>query len=149
MSVTIAITGIKELDMVLKMMPRAIDDKFMLQVNTEKAKPLVQRMKLTAPEGPTGNLVDSIGVVRMSKRLGQLGTVWVGPRRKGGHRGFAGHLVEFGTKTRTNKRGANRGIMPKTPFAEPSFIATAPQIKAGETEAIAKVLVKTMRRYLK
>lgn len=148
MSVQIAITGLKELDNVLRMMPRALDNKFITQVNTEKAKPLVQRMKLTAPEGPTGNLVDSIGVVKMGRRSGELGTVWVGARR-GRYKGNHGHLVEFGTKSRRNKRGANRGVMPKKPYAKPSFIATAPQIEAGQTVAIAKVLVKTMRRYLK
>lgn len=148
MSVNIAITGIKELDNVLKMMPRALDDKFMTQVNTERAKVLVQKMKLTAPEGPTGNLVDSIGTVKKRKAQ-ELGTVWTGPRRKGGYKGFAGHLLEFGTKQRKNRKGANRGVMHKKPFAKPSFDATKGQIEGGIAESVAKVLVRTMRRYLK
>lgn len=114
------------------------------------AKPLVEKEKLLAPEGPTGNLVDSIGAVRTSiNKANALGEVRVGPRRKGGYKGFAGHLVEYGTKRRTNKRGANRGIMPKDPFAKPAFDATKGQIESIITQSVGKVMIRTMKRYLK
>jgi hypothetical protein len=146
MSVRLSITGTKQLDNVLKMLPRSMDDKFMTQVNTDVSKILVQKMKLTAPEGPTGNLVDSIGTIK-KKNAQELGTVWNGPRRN--KKGFAGHLVEFGTKTRRTKRGANRGIMPKNNFVERSFDASKAQMQSERNTSIARVLVKTMRRYLK
>ena len=144
------LTGYKELDAVFKALPRSMDQKTWSAINFERSKVLVQRMKLNAPEGPTGNLVDSIGSVKMNpKRAIELGTVWTGPRRKNGYKGFAGHLVEFGTRQRKNKKGANRGIMPKKPFAEKSFRQVEPQMESGIAAAAQKVIVRVAKRFLK
>lgn len=143
------LTGFKELDNVFKALPRSMDHKTWSAINFERSKVLVQKMKLMAPEGPTGNLVDSIGSVKLSAKKTALGAVWTGPRRKGGHKGFAGHLVEFGTKSRKTKKGANRGIMPKKPFAKPSFRAVAPEMERGLADSARKVIVRTAKRFLK
>lgn len=145
MSVKISITGVKELDNVLKMLPRSLDDKFMYSVNREVSKHVVNKMKLLAPEGPTGNLVDSIGTIKKRKSQ-ELGTAWSGPRRP---KGSAGHLVEFGTRARRTKKGANRGKMPKNPFVEKAFDATKGIMQSERNTAVARVLVRTMRRYLR
>lgn len=152
------ITGIKELDDVFSKMPLELTDKVLQQAHTAALKPLVIREKLTAPEGPTGNLIDSIGVVKASARsIGQrdLGAVVAGPRRKGGHKGHAGHLVEFGTASRKTKgkgkfpADVNRGKMPASPFALPSWRATQESVKGIVTQKIAEKLVSFMRRTLK
>lgn len=137
--------GYKEIQAALKALPKAMSDKVWSDINYERSKIVVNRMKLNAPEGPTGNLVDSIGAVRMKRE--RLGAVWVGPRRRGGKRGFAGHLVEFGTRQRKTRTGANRGKMPVNPFAEKSFNQTASQLEKSLADSAKKVLVRTIKRY--
>lgn len=146
----ISITGLREIDKVLEELPKQMTHTILGAAHAAAAKPLVERAKLTAPEGPTGNLVDSIGAVKTSiKRADKIGQVWVGPRRKGRYKGFAGHLVEFGTKRRRTKKGANRGIMPAKPFMAPAFNQTKSEVERQIAQQIGKVMVRTMRRHLK
>lgn len=150
MSVTVVVTSIKELDDVFREMPRALSHKVMGAAFEDAAKPLVEKEKLLAPEGPTGNLVDSIGARRISiSRAGAAGEVHVGPRRGGKYKGYAGHLVEYGTKQRKTRKGANRGSMTADPFAEPAYKATKNTVEARIQQSIAKVLLRTMNRYIK
>ena len=149
MKVNISMTGAKEIDTLLHQMPLALTHKVLSDAHVRAAKPLVEKEKLTAPEGPTGNLVDSIGSVRTSfKRANVIGEVKVGPRG-GRFKGNHGHLVEFGTAPRENKKGANRGVMPKQPFAKPSFDQTKDRVEGAIAQEIAKVMVRTMKRYAK
>lgn len=151
----IRVTGVKELDRLLRALPKEVTHQVLSAANAAAAKPLVEREKLLAPEGPTGNLVDSIGVVRTPiKRANILGEATVGPRRKRPYRGQAGHLVEFGTKKRKlkgrgqYKAGTNRGVMPAKPFARPAFRQTKDAVLSGIKEQIAKKLVSRMKREL-
>lgn len=142
------ITGIKEVREALRALPKAVNnDKVWSDINYDRSKIIVNRAKLNAPEGPRGDLVDSIGSVRM-KRQG-LGTVWTGARRRGGKKGFHAHLVEDGTKQRKTKKGANRGIMPKNPFMEKTFIQTAPEVEKALGTSATRVITRTAKRYLK
>lgn len=146
------VTGVKEIDAVLKGLPAQLSDKVIQTANLYAAKPLIEKAKLTAPEGPTGNLVDSIGAVKerastFGKR--EVGQIVVGPRRKGSYKGFAGHLVEYGTKDRTNKRGANRGKVTGIHFMEKSFDATNDQILSRFNEGTGKALSSFMRRTIR
>lgn len=145
----ISVTGYKEIDEVLKHLPSALQDSVVSSAHLKAAKITVEREKLLAPEGPTGNLVDSIGAVKIGKKGTNVGEVWVGPRRKGGKKGFAGHLVEFGTRPRRNKKGANRGVMPKHPFAKPAFDQTHQQVQGVIATELGKSVVRTMKKYLK
>lgn len=147
----ISITGIQEIDRVLKELPKQMTHTILSTAHAAAAKPLVQKEKLLAPEGPTGNLVDSIGVSKVNiKKANKLGEVRVGPRRKGGYKGFAGHLVEFGTKPRrTRKKNAYRGVMRSKPFARPSFAQTKIEVEKKIGVEIGRVMVRTMRKYLR
>jgi len=146
----ISITGLKEIDQVLKNLPKEMSHKVLGSAHFAAAKPLVEKEKLLAPEGPTGNLVDSIGATRLSlKKASELGEVSVGPRRKGGYKGFAGHLVEYGTKERKNKKGAKRGKMPKNPFAKKAFAATKGQVESSIKNELGKVVLRTMKKFIK
>jgi HK97 gp10 family phage protein len=150
MSVKISVTGVKEIDAVLKGLPLQLNHKILGQAHADAAKPLVDRAKLLAPEGPTGNLVDSIGVEKTSlAKATEVGAVTAGPRRGGRNRGYAAHLVEFGTRVRRNKKGANRGVMPKKPFMEPAFTATKSQVEGRIAESIGKKLIAFMKKTLK
>lgn len=146
----ISVTGVKEIDKVLRELPKQMTHQILGAAHAAAARPLVERAKLLAPEGPTGNLVDSIGVSKTNiKKTNKLGEVRVGPRRKGGFKGFAGHLVEYGTKLRKNRKGARRGFMRPKPFMKPAFGLTKFQIEKDIALQIGKVMVRTMRRYLK
>lgn len=154
MSVKVSVTGLNEIDTLLKKLPDNVKHSVLSSAHANAAKPLVTKMQLLAPEGPTGNLVDSVGVVKMNiKRANAVGEVRVGPRRKGRYKGYAGHLVEFGTKQRYTRgrgkyrAGASRGIMPKKPFVEPSFHQTKTQVEKNIAVSIGKSMVRTMRRY--
>lgn len=143
----ISITGDKAIDAILRNLPPALSDKVMGSIHYNAAKPLVEKEKALAPEGPTGNLVDSIGAYRLGKKASTaIGQVRVGPRRRGGYKGFAGHLVEFGTSKRSTNKGANRGVMPADPFALPAFNATKREIErliVSDTQRIVLRVMKT------
>jgi HK97 gp10 family phage protein len=147
--VKLSVTGVKEIDQLLKGMPSQLTHNVLAQAHTAAAKPLVDRAKLLAPEGPTGNLVDSIGTERLPRGTAEIGQVQAGPRRSRKHKGHAGHLVEYGTKKRANKSGANRGTMPKTPFMKPAFDSTKNQIEGSIAEQIGRKLFSYMKRTLK
>lgn len=147
--IQISLTGDKDIDAVLRGMPLQLTHTVLQAANAEAAKPLVEKAKLLAPEGPTGRLIDSIGVVKQSvKRAGELGEIQAGPRR-GRYGGHHAHLVERGTKARINERGANRGYMPKHPFMEPAFKATHGIVLGRINDAIGKKLYSFMKRTIK
>jgi HK97 gp10 family phage protein len=154
MKVKISVTGIKEIDDVVKNLPTALQHSTLQSAHAAAAKPLVEREKLLAPEGPTGHLVDSIGIVKTPLRKANvIGEVSVGPRWKKG--GRHAHQVEFGTVDRKligrgkYKAGTKRGIMPKKPFAQPAFTQTKDAVEKGIAVNIGKAVVRVIKRYLK
>jgi hypothetical protein len=150
MNFSVSITGEKAIDEILRALPRELTHQVLGAAHFAAAKPLVEREKLLAPEGPTGNLVDSIGAVKTPiKRANTVGEVIVGPRRGrgNGRRGGAGHLVEFGTRRRYNRRGAYRGVMKPKPFAAPAFRQEKGNVEKLIAVSIGKSVLRTMRRY--
>jgi HK97 gp10 family phage protein len=143
------ISGAKEIDAALYGMPAQLTHKVLQAAHYDASKVLVEKEKNTAPEGPTGHLIDSIGVVKPSfSKANELGLVEVGPRR-GRYKGNAAHLVEFGTVQRENKKGANRGTMPATPFAEPAWQQTKNAVINAINEKIGIHLWRFMKRTIK
>lgn len=148
----IKLTGDKELDKFLKGLPKELNNTLLTKTHINAAKHVVEKAKLLAPEGPTGNLVDSIGTQATGvKRQRSLGETHTGPRRgRGkGQRGFAGHLVEYGTKTRKTKRGANRGKMKANPFMAPAWEATKTKVEPSISAEHSKVVIKYMKKTVK
>lgn len=150
MDVKIRLTGVNEIDRVLKGLPEQLNHKVLQQAHASASKVLVDTAKLTAPEGPTGKLIDSIGVIKPSyAKAGELGLIEVGPRR-GRYKGNAAHLVEYGTRPRKLKsNGANRGIMPRRPFMEPSWDKTKDTVLSSINEFLGKALWRFMKRTIK
>jgi len=144
-------TGVKEIDAVLKGLNDQLSDKVIQAANIYASKPLVEKAKLLAPEGPTGHLVDSIGAVKDAAKLDSraIGQVQVGPRRRGGYKGFAGHLVGYGTKERQTKKGANRGKMIPNNFMEKAFNATKEEILNRFNDTTGRSLANFMKRTVK
>lgn len=92
----------------------------LIEVVKNTAKTIQKSAKLNAPvskvtksRGKNGDLKRSI---RPKYFDGGLSATVVPRKPKGSHR----HLVEYGTKTRSTKSGANRGKMPKQPFMGPA-----------------------------
>lgn len=145
----ISVTGVKEIDQVLRGLPKQLNHRVLGQAHAAAAKPLIDKAKVMTPKR-TGGLQKSIGAVKLSQRKATIvGEVHAGPRRGKSQKGYHGHLVEYGTKKRTNKRGANRGVMPSKPFMEPAFQATKGQIEGLIGQEIGKKLVAFMTRTLK
>jgi HK97 gp10 family phage protein len=144
--ITVKFTGVKEIDDVLKNMPKALTHAVMSAAHANAAKPLVNKMQLLAPEGPTGNLVDSIGIIKSSaKKATEIGEIKVGPRRN--RKGRHAHFPEYGTKKRRTRGGANRGVMPIKKYALPAYEQTKDQVLKGIATSTAKVLIRTMKKY--
>lgn len=148
MNVKIQIEGDKALDDIFRRMPGVFQERVMQNAHARSARHVVNKAKLLAPEGPTGNLVDSIGVVRVSQKRVGGGAVIVGPRRRGKYKGYAGHLVEFGTRMRyTRRSGAYRGFMKPRPFMRPAWEQTRPIVlREIPTEYRSKLLSFLKRR---
>jgi hypothetical protein len=149
------VTGIQQIDKVLVGLPLQLNHRVLQAAHADAAKPLVEAEQLGAPEGPTGNLIDSIGIIKTPfARAGQLGEISVGPRR-GKYKGYAAHLVEFGTTRRAlrgtgkYKAGTNRGTMPSRPFVVPAWARTQNAVRNGIKLSIAKKLVTFMRSTLR
>lgn len=150
MNVKLSVTGVKEIDAVLRGLPLQVTHQILSSAHLAAAKPLIEKEKLLAPEGPTGNLVDAIGGVKTPfKRADIVGEVTVGPRRTRPYKGHAGHLVEFGTRGRKTKKGANRGVMPAKKFAEPAFQATNNLVINNIAASVGKKIWSFMKRTVK
>lgn len=156
MKVTVNFTGKKEIDELLKKLPEAVSDKVLKSAHTQAAKLVVNKAKLLAPEGLTGNLIDSIGVVSKVKGAQKSvrtpkGAVAAGPRRGKGKnlQGHHAHLVEYGTVTRQQKNGKVTGVMPAKPFMKPAWESTKDQVKESIREEVGKSTIKTMKRTIK
>jgi HK97 gp10 family phage protein len=143
----VTLTGVKEIDRVLKGMKAEMSHQVLGAANLAAAKPLILEEQRLAPVGKTRTLVNSIGAKKQSLRsANEIGAVLVGPQRS--KKGFAAPLVEFGTKRRRTRKGANRGIMPATPFVRPAFENTKEQVEQNIKTEIGKKLVTRMKREL-
>lgn len=101
-------------------------------------KPLIAAAKAKAPKG-NGDLIKSIGGI--AGRGGGRGEQrYVGPRRGGANKGYAGHLVEYGTGPRKQKDGTNTGSMPAQPYMRPAYEETKDQIVQIISDEVAAVI---------
>jgi len=140
----ISVTGIREIDRVLKGLPVQLQDRVLKNAHADAAKPLIATAKNIVPVGKTGNLKASIGVERVSlKKSNAVGLVQVGPRRKGGSKGFHGHLIEYG---KTNRDGSKSK---PNPFMEPAFNQTKNQIESNIATSLGRKLNQFMKRTIK
>tara|TARA_R110000868_G_scaffold96848_3_gene266354 strand:+ start:1571 stop:1999 length:429 start_codon:yes stop_codon:yes gene_type:complete len=139
----ISVTGLKEIDKVLRGLPDQLQDRVLKNAHTDAAKPLISAAK-SIVHVKTGNLQKSIGVVRTSlKKTGAVGLVQVGPRRGGGNKGFHGHLIEYG---KTNRDGTRSR---KFPFMEPAFNQTQSQVESNIATSLGKRINQFMKRTIK
>lgn len=144
MNLRISISGVKEIDDCLRGLPLQVQDSVLTKVHTDSAFPLVSAAHLLAPVGKTGNLAESIGVVKAGiKRGGNIGQVNIGPRRGGGFKGHHGHLIEFG---KTNRNGTKTS---PNPFMERGWKQSKDEVEHNIAAAIGKRLFSFMKRTLR
>ena len=144
------IKGLKEIYGALNDLPKELSDTKLQKIHAQAAIPLVNKIHRFAPVGETGNLADSIGIEKAGKKnKGELGSIYVGPRRKGGHKGFAGHLVEYGTNPRQTKRGKKLGVMPKDPFEGPAWEVTHGEVEQNINNLLGDDVYRFLRGRVK
>lgn len=154
----VKITGVKELDDALSAMSAEMSDKTMQSAAMGASKVLIDRAKALAPS-KGGGLRQAIGAIKGSfnqvrSLVRQIGTIMVGPRR-GRFKGYAAHLMEFGTKNRYSQsvRGKRtapsfKGKVSPHPFMEPAFNETHGQVIANYNQFLGKRIVGLMKRKL-
>lgn len=148
MSVTVSLSGVEKIDKVLRGLSPSLTHNLLANVHTIAARPFIERAKLFAPHGETGNLTRSIGSERESfGRSDNLGMVKAGVRR-GKYKGNHGHLIEYGTKARTTRAGANRGFVKARPFIRPAFEGTKSQVERIISFQVSRHIVQYMRSNL-
>lgn len=157
MSVRISVTGIAEIDTLLKGLPNQVNHRVMGAAHVDAAKPLInvaksivaRREKVTS----TGRLENSIGPVKLSQRKAkEVGMVHVGPvRKKGKYFGYHGHLVEYGHRLVSSKKTGKRniGFVKPYPFMRPAFDQTKSQVENNITNSVQKKLMSYMKRTIK
>lgn len=144
MSVKISVTGLKEIDQVVKGLPLQLQDRVLKAAHADAAKPLLMIAKEKVPKGKTHNLERSIGVERVNlNRTDQVGLVLVGPRRRGGNKGYHGHLIEYG---KTNRDGTKTIA---DPFMRPAWYQTYTTVERNIAESLSKKLNSFMKRIIK
>ncbi|MEY3400427.1 MAG: hypothetical protein RLZZ86_24 [Cyanobacteriota bacterium] len=157
MSVRLSVTGIVEIDILLKGLPNQVNHRVMGSAHADAAKPLInvaknivaRREKVTG----TGRLENSIGPVKLSQRKSkEVGLVHVGPvRKKGRYYGYHGHLVEYGHRLVSSKKTGKRniGFVRPYPFMRPAFEQTKKQVETNITGSVERKLMSYMKRTIK
>ncbi len=144
MSVKVSVTGLKEIDDVIKGMPAQLQDRVLKTAHADAAKVGVEAAKMIVPVGKTSNLKNSIGIERINmKRTDEIGLVQYGPRRVGANKGYHGHLIEYG---KTNRDGTRTTPQP---FMEPSFNMSKFLIESRIADSIGKKLNAFIKRTIK
>ena len=97
MGKNLSFTGIEELGEVLAGLAgdKKLSNKVVRGILSKAAKPIVQKAQELAPK-EDGDLQKAIGTIP-GRGQGKGEQVYIGPRRGGRFKGYAGHLVEYGT----------------------------------------------------
>ncbi|MDO7888285.1 HK97-gp10 family putative phage morphogenesis protein [Hymenobacter cheonanensis] len=97
MGKNLSFVGIEELSQVLDGLAgdKKLSGKVVRGILGKAAKPIIQKAQELAPK-EDGDLQKSIGTIP-GRGQGKGEQVYVGPRRGGRYKGYAGHLVEYGT----------------------------------------------------
>jgi HK97 gp10 family phage protein len=111
MGKNLAFTGIEELTQVLDALAgdKKLSNKVVRGILNKAAKPIIQKAQELAPK-EDGDLRKSIGSIP-GRGQGKGEQVYVGPRRGGRFKGYAGHLVEYGTAPHIIKAKAGGGLL--------------------------------------
>ena len=145
MSLKLSVSGVAELDKCLKGMTKVLQDNLLKNAHTIASKPMVDSAKALVPVGETGNLKKSIGIERVSvSQAGEIGVIRIGPRRRGGFKGYHGHLIEYG---KTNPGGRSR--TKPYPFMEMAYNARRTEVEKNISFYVGKKIAEHIVRNVK
>jgi HK97 gp10 family phage protein len=148
MSVNLSVTGLKEIDDLLKGLPRQLQHRVLQAAHADAAKPLIDFAQGYSPF-KTGKLERSIGAIKPPiHKATEIGIVKIGPRRGGIYKGYHGHLIEYGHRIVT-KKGKTVGKTRPKPFIEPAFNVTKKRVENNIADSIGKKLISFMKRTIK
>jgi HK97 gp10 family phage protein len=152
--IKVSVTGIKEIDDVLKGLPKQMQHRVLVAAHKYAAQPYVTAAHALAPK-KTGKMAKSIGTVGLPQRRATVvGETEAGPMPKKG-RAYVARFIERGTKERKLRggkkypRGTNRGKITAFPFLETAFNQTRTLILDRIADGIGKRLDSFMRRTIK
>lgn len=161
--ITYSTTGVKELDNLLRSLPKKMTHRIIGAANADAAKPLIQAARSNI-KSKTGNLAKSIGAIRVPERKirqnEDLGLVIVGPRFGGGYTGRHGYVVEKGHKIgpgpRMNYRFRSgkinprpRKVVPPHPYMIPAFHSTKGIVEGRMRYSLVSKMDQIIRRFIK
>lgn len=148
MNVKLSVTGIQQVDDILKGLPNQVNHRILGAAHLDAAKPLIN-LASNIVRVRTGKLKNSIGGIRISQRKSnEVGMVHIGPRRKKGvYFGFHGHLLEYGHVLKRKRKIVGR-VKPY-PFMQPAFNNTKNQVESNIVTSIQKKLMSFMKRTIK
>lgn len=160
-------SGIKEVDKVLKELPKKVQRKVLLSAQREVLKPVAKDMEsaLGAIAGTvTGNLKKSIGIKALSGGKEYNAASLAGVRFGNRYKGFHGRFFEEGTKERRPRKAKmlrfigrdgqpvfvkSAAPMKKQPFMKPTIERHLPEVAKKYPEALLRSMVRYMERTLK
>lgn len=141
---SLEIVGLERLKDALKDVTPRVANNILRGYIADHARILRSRLRSTAPVGPTGNLKKSI-FMRMRRGRGDVIGAEVYTKGKGYH----WHLVEYGTKSRQTKSGANRGVARPKPFVRRALRQTRDDFDREMERKFINRLKSTLERELK
>lgn len=133
------------LEKLLRSLPAQIERRITRRAVRAGGAVILKAAKAQAPRGQKrgekkpGNLRRSMTQsrgLRIRKYPRGRRTKYIAVAGPGWPLGAHGHLVEAGTESRETKTGANRGVMPATPFMEPAFKAKRAQAQKKVTDTL-------------
>lgn len=153
-ALTMDIQGLRELQSQLKQVPEKIKKNELYRILRNVTGPVEDAMKhevaqiqekaFSEGRPTTGNLYDAIGRIRGKSQ--EFINVQVAPRAKRGFKGGHAHLVNFGTKVRSNRKGANRGAARENNFSERAYRKTRAAVTAEMEKQVAKSTERLMKQ---
>ncbi len=110
------------------------------RITRKASKNVEDDYKTRVPVGKTGNLRKSVKAKNIYNRGGGPAAT-VMPRATKAGRGYHRHMVAYGTKPRSQRRGKSTGIMPRNDFTHGVGAAADAQFNADMQAEVSKHVV--------
>ena len=130
--------GFDEAAAILDALPARLGERTLTKILRKGSRPIIVEARQRAPVKKKA-LVRSIGAIN-GRGMGKGTQIYIGPRRGGGYKGYAGHLIEYGTAPRTKKNGASTGSVAAHPFMRPAYELRIEEAKKIIKQNIADII---------
>lgn len=155
MSIKLQIKGLKEIEKMLKQLPKDINDRVQYDLNRKVAAIAKKQMEMDAPEGNNNKKAKdktrSNITIAKARGKGNRSGVWVGVKK----RVWYSTLIDRGTKVRSTKgkgrykKKANRGSIGSRPWIEQAHNKAMPSMINFINNSYAKVVNQSLKKQVK